>query len=86
VTGEILVEEAAVPVAVKRSALQTFRDWNVVFLNDGPVFQVAPVELGREDADFAEITDGVKPGDRYAAENSFVVKADVGKSGATHDH
>ena len=29
---------------------------------------------------------GLKPGDKYAAENSFIVKADIGKAGASHDH
>jgi cobalt-zinc-cadmium efflux system membrane fusion protein len=86
VTGEILVEEANVPVAVKTSALQTFRDWEVVFLNEGAVFQVAPLALGRRDPEWAEVTSGLKGGERYAADGSFIVKADVGKSGASHDH
>lgn len=86
VTGQILVEEAAVPTAVKASALQRFRDWDVVFLNDGSVFQAMPITLGRRDAESVEAVEGVEPGQRYAADNSFIVKADVGKSGATHDH
>jgi cobalt-zinc-cadmium efflux system membrane fusion protein len=86
VTGHILVEEATVPTAVKASALQRFRDWDVVFLNDGSVFQAMPITLGRRDAEWVEAVEGVEPGQRYAADNSFIVKADVGKSGATHDH
>jgi cobalt-zinc-cadmium efflux system membrane fusion protein len=86
VSGEILVAEAAVPTAVKASALQRFRDWDVVFLNEGSIFQAAPVELGRRDPETVEIVQGLEPGERYAAENSFIVKADIGKSGATHDH
>lgn len=86
VTGEILVGEAAVTTAVKTSALQTFRDWTVVFLNQGNVFQAMPVELGRREAEWVEVVEGVEAGERYAADNSFIVKADVGKSGATHDH
>lgn len=86
VEAEIVVDEVEVPVAVRPSALQTFRDWDVVFLNDGAVFQAMPVELGRRDEDWVEILDGVAAGQRYAATGSFVVKADVEKSGATHDH
>lgn len=86
VTGEVLVEETQVATAVKASALQTFRDWDVVFLNEGNVFQAIPVELGRRDAEWVEIVGGVEPGQRYAAANSFVIKADIGKSGASHDH
>jgi len=86
VTGEIVVDDASVPLAVKASALQTFRDWDVVFLRDGDLFEIAILELGRRDDDWVEVLSGLAPGQKYAAENSFVVKADIGKSGATHDH
>lgn len=86
VTGEVVVAEDAVPAAVKASALQTYRDWDVVFLSDGTVFQAMPVEIGKRDAEWAEIVGGVTAGQRYVTENSFVVKADIGKSGASHDH
>jgi cobalt-zinc-cadmium efflux system membrane fusion protein len=86
VTGEVIVAEDEVPLAVKTSALQTFRDWDVVYLNEGAVFQAIPVELGRRDREWAEVLGGLKVGERYVADGSFVVKADVEKSGATHDH
>jgi len=86
VTGEIVVEEATVPLAVKASALQTFRDWEVVFMNDGSLFEIAILELGRRDDEWVEVLSGLTPGQKYAAKNSFIVKADIGKSGATHDH
>ena len=87
VTAEVVVEETEVPIAVKASALQTFRDWDVVFMNEGNSFEIAILELGRRDGDLVEvISSPLKPGTRYVTENSFVVKADVMKSGATHDH
>lgn len=86
VTGEILVEEAEVPLAVKTSALQTFRDWEVVFMNDGSIFEIAILELGRRDGEWVEVVSGLSAGQRYAAENSFIIKADILKSGASHDH
>ncbi|TNY08206.1 efflux RND transporter periplasmic adaptor subunit, partial [Escherichia coli] len=33
-----------------------------------------------------EIVQGLKPGERYAARNSFIVKADLGKAAAEHAH
>lgn len=86
VSGEIVVEEAEVPVAVKTSALQSFRDWEVVFMQDGSVFEIAILELGRRDSDWAEVLSGLAAGQKYAAENSFIIKADILKSGASHDH
>jgi cobalt-zinc-cadmium efflux system membrane fusion protein len=86
VTGEIVVEEADVPLAVKTNALQIFRDWDVVFMADGEMFEIAILELGRRDSDWVEVLSGLNPGQQYAGENSFVVKADILKSGASHDH
>lgn len=86
VTGEIIAEEAEVPVAVKASALQNFRDWEVVFLQDGDLFEIAILELGRRDREWVEVRSGLKPGQKYATENSFIIKADILKSGAGHDH
>ena len=86
VTGEIVVEEAEVPLAVKTGALQTFRDWDVVFMADGGTFEIAILELGRHDGEWAEILSGLSAGQKYASENSFIIKADILKSGASHDH
>ncbi len=86
VTGEIIAEEAEVPVAVKARALQTFRDWDVVFMQDGGMFEIAILELGRRDSEWVEVLSGLPAGQRYAAENSFIIKADILKSGASHDH
>ncbi len=86
VRGSVITDQAEVPVAVKANALQTFRDWDVVFISVGELFEAVPVELGRRDDEWVEIKSGFKAGDKYAAENSFIVKADIGKAGASHDH
>ena len=86
ITGELTVAENSVPLAIKRTGLQTFRDWNVVFLNEGDLFQAIPVELGKMDSDYVEVLSGVSEGQRYVSENSFIIKADIEKSGASHDH
>lgn len=86
VSGTLASNKTTVPLAVRREAVQSFRDWKVVYLTDGRVFQAMPVELGRRDSKHVEILSGISSGDRYVAQNSFVIKADIEKAGASHDH
>jgi membrane fusion protein, heavy metal efflux system len=86
VNAELVVEEREVPVAVRYDALQTFRDWDVVFIKYGEVYEIAILELGQRDGDWVEVISGLTAGTTYVTENAFVVKADVMKSGASHDH
>src|SRR3990167_117286 len=86
VTVEIVQEEVPVSVAVPVDALQTYRDWSVVFVQYGDLFEVRPLELGRNDGKWVEVLHGLLPGERYVARNSFILKAELGKAGATHEH
>lgn len=86
VQGEVLVGEARVPLAVRRSGLQAFRDFTVVFAQVGETYEVRMLELGRQDDAWVEVLGGLEPGTQYVAENSYLIKADIEKSGASHDH
>lgn len=86
VTGELLVAREEVPVAVRKSALQMFRDFNVVFARIGQTYEVRMLELGRSDGEYVEVLSGLKPNTEYVVENSYLIKADIEKSGASHDH
>ncbi len=86
VEGLVTVSATDVPVAIPRQALQTFRDWEVAFINVGDTYEIRPLELGRSDGEHVEVLDGLKPGDRYVTTNSYLIKADIEKSGASHDH
>ncbi len=86
VTVDLVQDESEVPVAVSVDAIQTLRDVKVVFGRFGEFFEARPVELGRSDGKTVEVLSGLAPGTRYAASNSFVLKADLGKAGASHDH
>ncbi len=86
VTVELVQEEVPIATAVLAEAIQTFRDWQVVFVQYGNQFEARPVEIGRSDGKWVEVLSGLLPGEKYAAKNSFVLKADLGKSGASHDH
>lgn len=86
VSADVQVAAFDVALAVKRSALQRFRDFTVVFAQFGDQYEVRMVELGREGRDWVEILGGLDPGTRYVSENSYIIKADIEKSGAAHDH
>lgn len=86
VQGEVTVATREVPLAVKRPGLQRFRDFTVVFAQFGDSYEVRMLELGAQDDEQVEILGGLKPGTRYVSEQSFLIKADIEKSGASHDH
>ncbi len=58
-------------IVVPADALQTFRDWTVVFVRHGDVFEARPLESGRTDAAWVEILSGLRVGESYAATNAL---------------
>lgn len=75
-----------VRLRVPCSSLQSFDNETVVFVKKGGEFHAEPVETGRRDDAYVEIINGLSPGDTVAIENSFLLKADLEKSEADHDH
>jgi cobalt-zinc-cadmium efflux system membrane fusion protein len=75
-----------VQLAVRREALQRFRDFDVVFARYGDTYEVRMLELGHGDREFVEVLDGISPGVEYVTANSYLIKADIEKAGASHDH
>lgn len=86
VVGDIEVDTFTVRLAVKRSGLQVFRDFTVVYAKVGEEYEVRMLELGREAGEWVEVLGGLEPGTEYVTENSYILKADIEKSGASHDH
>jgi cobalt-zinc-cadmium efflux system membrane fusion protein len=86
VGGRVVLSAKPVDVAVRPSALQTLENKTVIFVRNGVKFEAREVELGGRDADWVEVKFGLLSGDTYAATNSFVVKAELGKGSASHAH
>ncbi len=86
VTGEISVGEFQVPLAVSYDAIQTVEGKSVVFVNEGDKFEKREVTIGRSDGTLVEVLSGIKAGEKYAAKNTFLLKAELGKSEAEHVH
>ena len=85
-TAQIEIDSYDVAMAVKRNALQSFRDFTVVYAKVGNEYEVRMLDLGRIVGDEIEVLGGISVGTEYVTENSYILKADVEKSGASHDH
>lgn len=84
--GIVTVNAVSVPMAVRTEALQSFREFTVVFANYGQDYEVRMLTLGRRSPEWTEVLSGIEPGTAYAAKGSFLVRADIEKSGASHDN
>ena len=86
VEGEAVVGAHAATLAVRTPALQRFRDFTVVFARVEDTYEVRMLELGRRSPEWTEVLGGLKPGEVYVSENAYLIRADIEKSGASHDH
>ena len=86
VSGRVTVGESQAALAVEKAALQRFRDSDVVFEQVGDTYEVRMLELGRADATRVEVLSGLAAGAHYVTDNSYLIKADIEKAGASHDH
>lgn len=86
VKGAVVVDEAQVPLAVRTDGIQAFRDFEVVYAKVGETYEVRMLEVGRRSMEWTEVLGGLDPGEVYVVGNSFLIKADIEKSGASHDH
>ena len=85
VDGEVVTGEVEAAVTVRPGALQESDGKTVVFVAEGESFEARQVGIGARDAERCEVTSGLQAGERYVAENSFVIKAELGKSEAEHE-
>lgn len=86
VTAEVALSTASVPLAVSSDGLQTLEDRTVVFVKSEAGFEPRAVQLGRSDGEVTEVLAGLNPGETYVTENSFILKAELGKGEAEHGH
>lgn len=84
--GRLTVNAVTVPVAVRTEAIQPFRDFKVVFANYGQDYEVRMLRLGRSSPEWTEVLSGLKAGTPYVTKGSFLVRSDIEKSDASHDH
>jgi len=87
VNVELTASMQQAALAVASSAIQRMdQQQTVVFVPVPGGFRAQPVRVGRSDAKATEVLEGLKPGQPYVAEGSFVLKAELGKATAEHTH
>jgi cobalt-zinc-cadmium efflux system membrane fusion protein len=86
VTARVEMERETVAVGVPDGAVQRVEGKDVVFLQDEEGFVPREVRLGRTDGEWTEVLAGLEPGERYAAAGGFILKSELMKSEAGHDH
>ncbi|MBL4803334.1 MAG: efflux RND transporter periplasmic adaptor subunit [Alphaproteobacteria bacterium] len=86
IEGDIKVGEKQASLAVPRAALQFLEEEQVVFIKSGNEYEPRPVTVGMVGTENVEITSGLKRGETYVSAGSFVIKADILKGTAAHEH
>lgn len=86
VSGTIVTDTRPVAMAIELNAVQTVEGKDTIFVREGDSFTARPIVLGIRDDTNAEVLSGVNKGERYAVGNTFILKAELGKSEAEHEH
>lgn len=86
VSAHVTLERVPAPVAVPEDALVRMPDGPAVFRAEGTRFTLTPVRTGRRDGQFTEILSGLAAGDSIVVANTFVLKSELGKGEAEHEH
>ena len=88
VRGELAIEKIPVKAMVKKEAIQELNGKKVVFVKEGEGFVPRRVVIGRRDSSNVEIIDGLKEGEIYVANGSFIIKSQFMKEsfGEGHAH
>jgi cobalt-zinc-cadmium efflux system membrane fusion protein len=82
----VTVAERQAAIVVPLSALQLFEDETVVFIHESGRYVPRPLKLGERDARNAEVLEGLNAGDEIVIEQSYLIKADLEKESAAHEH
>ncbi len=86
VTARVTLERVRVPVAAPEEAIVRTAEGPAVFRAQGLRFELRPVTTGRSDGRTTEVLSGLAAGDSVVVEGAFVLKSELGKAEAEHEH
>jgi cobalt-zinc-cadmium efflux system membrane fusion protein len=86
VTAEVAVAETKAEIVVPKGAIQNIKGEDRVFVRTDAGFEARQVDVGKRDDHSTEIVSGLMAGELVATANTFLLKAELGKSEAEHEH
>ncbi|MBS0232511.1 MAG: efflux RND transporter periplasmic adaptor subunit [Proteobacteria bacterium] len=86
VTADIATSETRADLVIPKAAVQTLEGKPRVFVRTPQGFESRQIEVGQEDGSAVAVLSGLSPGESVAVANTFLLKAELGKSEAEHDH
>jgi len=86
VTATLAAGEVPAAVMIPQSAIQIIEGKSSVFVQTPEGFAPRAITLGQSNDTHVEVTGGLAAGERYAATETFLLKADLAKSEADHQH
>ncbi len=86
VRARVTVNERQAGLVVPVTALQSFEGGTVVFVHENGSYAPRPVKLGERDSRNVEVLEGLKAGEEVVVEQSYLIKADLEKESAGHEH
>lgn len=86
VEGKIVTRQFKAKLAVEKTAIQTMGEKVGVFVKDNGEYIFTPLRTGRSDDKFIEVLSGLSANQKYVSVNSYLIKADIEKSEAEHEH
>jgi cobalt-zinc-cadmium efflux system membrane fusion protein len=82
----VVVAETPVNLRIDNRSLQDVRGQRVVFVKTDQQYVIRPLTLGKTDGAYTEVLSGLQSGETYVVDNSYLLKADLEKSSAAHEH
>lgn len=86
VEGNVAVSQENAALIVPTSAIQTIENQSVIFVEHNNSYEMRPVKIGKTDNQNVQILSGLTEDESYVSQGSFIIKADILKSGAAHEH
>lgn len=86
VKGLVVTQQVDARIRVENDSIQLREGQPVVFVKSADGYRLRKIQPGLRGAEFSEVLSGLEQGEEYVTQNSYLLKADLEKSGASHDH